>query len=525
MQQTFTGSRTSASISKDQAYTTRVNVNITWTHPGKALYTMTGLQIAFTCANSGYVVYAYHQVDGQATIIGNYSGSGSGAKVIDIKTSAWQGMDSDTVQLRFSRPQSNAQSYSNIRLILTYESVATQSTVVVATAEVGEPQQVTLTNEDATVTHRVRWTYGSVDSGWKTYGAASRSVAWAVPSASVNTLIQANPSSGTIAGTVQVETRTADGATVGTQTKTANLKIPQNASTLPTLTASKTLTHDSAASGSGVACVQGHTTITATATATAKLGASISSIVLRTPETSYTIANGGSKSFVPGKAGSYKLTVTATDSRGLTATWTETITVTACGQPAITGLTAVRTDSQGDEADDGAFVQITATASAAAAFATVSSWAYTLRLAGTSQAVASGTLTDGAGLIGGQLGPDNAYELTVTATDSMGLTATATAAIPSAVYTIHRMAGGKGVAFGQKSIRYGVEVREDWPFRTHGVEVLELIMDMAHPVGSVLMTLDEGFDPNTEWPWTVWRKLDNTALTPAGAVVIWVRAR
>jgi len=86
------------------------------------------------------------------------------------------------------------------------------------------------------------------------------------------------------------------------------------------------------------------------------------------------------------------------------------------------------------------------------------------------------------------------------------------------------MAGGKGVAFGKIAEHKGVEVAETWPLYTHGEEIMELIVNAAHPVNSTLSTLDVRFDPRAEWPWTYWNLLSQVASTnPSYTTYTWVR--
>ena len=190
--------------------------------------------------------------------------------------------------------------------------------------------------------------------------------------------------------------------------------------------------------------------------------------------------------------------------------------MTACPVPAITGLEVIRCTDNGTESDEGAYVSISATASL-----TIVSWAYSITRTGSSTVVASGSLTgstasSAAGIVGGSLDKDIGYTVTITATDSLGQTASASADIGTALYTLHRMAGGKGIAFGQIARKYGVEVTADWPFYTHGSEIMELLLDAAHPVGSIIQTLDDSFDPNELWPWTRWGRLTDVFLLAAG---------
>ncbi|MBR6863204.1 MAG: hypothetical protein IKM73_17990, partial [Acidaminococcaceae bacterium] len=76
---------------------------------------------------------------------------------------------------------------------------------------------------------------------------------------------------------------------------------------------------------------------------------------------------------------------------------------------------------------------------------------------------------------------------------------------------------GTGIAFGKVCENDGaVEVRQDWDFYTHGQEIEHLLLDFAHPVGSVIESLSSTFNPNTLWPWTTWRQLTDVFLFAAG---------
>lgn len=94
-----------------------------------------------------------------------------------------------------------------------------------------------------------------------------------------------------------------------------------------------------------------------------------------------------------------------------------------------------------------------------------------------------------------------------------GLTAQIEVNVSTSIFTIYRMAGGKGVAFGTVSSRFGVEVAEAWPFYTHGEEIQELVMNMAHPVGSILSQIRSDLNPNTLWPWTQWAQLSDETIS------------
>ena len=527
MAQTVTNaSPASITIPYATSSSTYSNSSVSWSKPG-AVYKMTALQLAFTTASSGYYVYVMHTVNGSSVGIGTYSSSAAaGEQLITLPENCWKDADGDSLTLRFRRPASNAQTYSSIRLIVTYESTAIASTAAAMDAVAGDPQTVNITNTDSTVCHVVTWQYGSVSgsaftsqvsSGAQTFGAATRSPAWAVPSASLSALYSANPGRTTIPGRITVETFS-EATSLGSVTVESELTIPNDNSTKPTLSVSMSAAQDAIGESAAVDSdyIQNHTTLSVTPTAAGQAGASVASIRIETPDGAIAATSGTASSFLLRTAGSYPVTVTATDSRGYTSVWATTLTVAECAAPVITALTAVRCDQNGTANDEGAYVSVAAAASVTS-LADVDGWTYQLRQTGSSTVLEEDTLPGGADVIGGELDTDSTYIVTVTVTDTLGQTATASENIGSAIYTIHRMAGGKGVAFGKVSDKYGVEVSEEWPLYTHGMEIMQLIVDMAHPVGSVIQTADASWNPNVVWPWTTWVLLKDVFLRASGS--------
>lgn len=233
----------------------------------------------------------------------------------------------------------------------------------------------------------------------------------------------------------------------------------------------------------------------------------------------------------------YTIVTTVTDSRGFTRSETHTIIVEACGYPAVTVLSAERCDILGNLTDEGTFIFVNAEATVARA--ATGNIVYTVALqevngaslptglpndilpsttisGGGLRTEAHGILTGGDGAAGA-INIEKSYLVTLTITDGLGQVTTVSITVGSAIYTIHRMAGGKGVAFGAVSTKFGVEVTESWPFYTHGKEIERLILDMAYPVGSVLQTFDAEFNPNEKWNWSLWTKLDGVFLYASDA--------
>lgn len=107
---------------------------------------------------------------------------------------------------------SAAKHIRNIVLTIEYQAIVSPSSVTVERVDVGEQQVVTLENEWADACHKVQWKFLSgqtvvLQSEEFTLDAATRSVSWGVPSASIPTVCAlAASDSTTITGIVSVKT-------------------------------------------------------------------------------------------------------------------------------------------------------------------------------------------------------------------------------------------------------------------------------------------------------------------------------
>ena len=356
----------------------------------------------------------------------------------------------------------------------------------------------------------------AISSGPIQFGAATRSPSWAVPSASLTSLYNLCGDRSTIPTCVYVETLVSGNYTLGINKATGYyLSIPQNETTLPEVTIGLTTTQDPIGEDSGEDYLQYHTTLNVTPNGVAKNGASIVSAAIVTPDGTFNGSNGVATNIVVKSYGSYPLQVSVVDSRGFTAsaTYSPEIVVTPYSPPVITALSVERCLESGRPDDEGGYISVEA-----AANKTVVTWNYTITQTGHTTIVEQGNLgSDGTAIIGGAtLDKDIGYTVTVTAVCEYSQRVSASANVATSLYTIHRMAGGKGVAFGKVSNRYGVEVSEEWPFYTHGKEIQELLVEFSHPVGSIIQTISDSFDPNALWPWTHWSKLEDVFLFGAG---------
>lgn len=395
---------------------------------------------------------------------------------------------------------------------------------------VGAEQTVTLSNDSlGSLSHKVTWAYGSV-TGTVNASTGKPTVSWAVPSDKVETVCALSPDSRTVSGTVTVNTYLpgdGDSVLIGTTATTARLTIPDDTDTKPTISGTITAAKSSDAPNTNT-LLQRFTDVTLTnISATARYGASVPSSAYR-----LVVRNNGSEVFstditsgttvfdhVAWPAGTNTVAVVVTDSRGISNEKTLDVALTAYTLPAITDIDVARYSLSKDALDDeGDAFQVTVSAvfdTNAGAGATP----YAAVVKQGSTQIATATNSNNVFVVGDTshtTSPEETYSIEVTVTDGYGKQTTQTTEIGTSVYTIYRLAGGKGVSFGKAADKYGVEVNEDWPFYTHGQEIQRMLLDYAHPVGSVLETLDEEFDPNEQWPWTKWGKLEDVFLLASG---------
>lgn len=465
-----------------------------------------------------------------------YSCTANETVIYNLPASQWSGKttfasggDSE-LRVRFHKAQNNGLNhlYSDIELILDLDPIVSVSSATVATVEVGQPQTVTITNAVTTSYHKVSWTYGSVSSGEVTVDAANRTPTWSVPSDKIATVCAlAGGNDTSIQGTVIVKTYSHDGTLIGTTQVTSYLTMTA-AQGAPTITAALANIYASNAptsiSTSGK-YVQNYTYVRVTPVVHTQYNATAGTVTITTPDGRAITNSGASKDILLLSSGdNYEITLTSTDSRGFTASATYSIAVVSCARPIFTLAEAKRCKSGGTESDEGTYIKASANVivSSYAADAGSTTIAVSVSEVGSSSVRASQSYT-GNSITNRILGssnlpfePEKNYAVTFTATDALGLSTSVVTTIGTALYIIHRMAGGHGVAFGKVSELAGTEVAPEWLFYTHGQEIEQLIMDISHPVGSIIQTMDAAFDPNTAWPWTLWGRIEGRFLWAAG---------
>jgi len=174
-----------------------------------------------------------------------------------------------------------------------------------------------------------------------------------------------NKQTGTM--TVELYTYSDSGATtqVGdASSKTFTVTVPANDSTKPAVTMELAPVSSLPAAFAGL-YIQGKSKVKATLTAEGKYGASISSYGMTVDGTTYGSAAGYTSGYLA-SYGTFTVTGTAEDSRGITGTTTEEISVIPYGKPQIlpapgeSEVIAARCDADGNFTDSGTYLKIKA---------------------------------------------------------------------------------------------------------------------------------------------------------------------
>lgn len=221
----------------------------------------------------------------------------------------------------------------------------------------GTAQNISISSKVSSYRHRLTYKIGSLTGTILDKTSSATSANWN-PAYS---LAAANTSGTSLSGTLTLETYTSSGAKdpIGSVSKSITLKIPDNASTRPSVSA--VLTPVSSLTGSLASqYVQGVSKVQATITANGKYDASIASMSMSVDGKSY----GSSAAYTSGylaNYGSCKITVTATDTRGRSASASYTISVLPYNRPTANVTQCARCKSEGTLNDSGTFLRVTAT--------------------------------------------------------------------------------------------------------------------------------------------------------------------
>ena len=151
------------------------------------------------------------------------------------------------------------------------------------------------------------------------------------------------------------------------------------------------------------------------------------------------------------QSGSLTATVTVTDSRGRTGSKTATVTFTPYSAPKFTQCRSERCNALGDDDNDGMYFKSTTTVEYSS-YGAHNEVTMQMKYKKTDE-VLFGTpvdLTPGINVCGGDLNTEFSYDVVYTVSDQFR-TVSYNDYVSTAVYLMHFLHGGRGVAFGQKA--------------------------------------------------------------------------
>lgn len=301
----------------------------------------------------------------------------------------------------------------------TLDTIPRKSTLSVANGTLGTAQTLTVTRKSTSFTHTITYTCGSA-SGTIATKSSSTSISFTPPLS----LAAQNTTGTSVSITYKIETF--NGSTsVGSNTYTKTYSIPS--SVVPTV--SFTLTDGAGYLSTYGGYVQGKSTFKIEITASGSQGSTIKEYSTTADGKTYTTASVTSSAIV-GK-GTMTITVKVTDSRGRTATSSQTVTVLEYESPKITSFKAERCDSAGKASNSGAYLKITFSATITS-LNSKNSAIYVLHYkksaetaysyAALTNYTGSYTVTDGTYIIAADTG--SSYDLLLEATDNFSTTKT-----------------------------------------------------------------------------------------------------
>ena len=333
----------------------------------------------------------------------------------------------------------------------------TASSISAGAGTFGSPIPITLSNSVSGVTNTVTVRCGGITKTLATKSAASN-FTW---TPSLSEYGPAIPDAGSAQATITATTFYGS-AEWGSRTRTVTVRFPDEAG--PVISAAELSCDNGGTAAEGLpVCVQGHSKARASITAAGQYGASVSSYALSVGGTTVSGAAAVQTSAPLPVSGSLTATLTVTDSRGLSASVTRSLTVEPYAQPSLTGVSLIRADQTGAPAEDGTWLRACATGIIAPLDGHN---AMTMTVANSTRGGSYGAETpmqSGTPQLVGGLNADLTYTARITLTDALGGSASATGVISSRKWAMKFNADATAVGFGKAPEADRVlEIPADW---------------------------------------------------------------
>lgn len=306
---------------------------------------------------------------------------------------------------------------------MTLTTIPRASTMSFTTSQtMGSTYTFTITTASSSFTHAIAWSFGGTSgTAVSSIAAGTTSVTYSPPIATFAPLCTSATS-----GTMTYTLNTYSGGTlVGSKSYTATLYVPS--SVLPSVTIAS-----SPVNGFNSLYLQGKSSvaIAANGSVASDYSATIKSYTFTVANanntvvaTNTTAANVTTITYTTGilsGSGTHTLTVTITDSRGRSVSAVKYITVTAYSAPVFGTTTAFRCDSGGTSATEGTYVSLTANCTYSAVSGNSLTMTYATKLTTDASYGADASLSNGVTTILSGFAITNAYNIKITATDTVG---------------------------------------------------------------------------------------------------------
>lgn len=230
---------------------------------------------------------------------------------------------------------------------------ATIPTFGATTQTIGSSMTILLNAADSSFHHTVTYSWGPSTGSIAT--KAQTSVSWTIPMSFCNGV--PNGTQGTLF--VTVETFTSNGVSLGTSTRSTQCNVP--ASVVPTISAITLSDSGNHVPSSWGVYVQYKSKLHVSVSASGAYSSRVVSYSIKA--LGKTISSNDSDVGIINTSGNIPVEVTVTDSRGRTATATQSITVISYIDPVIEHFTVERANNTGALTDNGTYAKITLKAS------------------------------------------------------------------------------------------------------------------------------------------------------------------
>ncbi len=421
---------------------------------------------------------------------------------------------------------------TQISKTVTLDTIKRASTITsVAPVTLGNACSIKWTPNSATFWYKLKFSIGSweytTEALHPNKTSAYTYTGYTLPLEIAEQITNASQSAMTVTLTTYLDSNCTN--SIGSNSQTFNLTVPDNADTQPTVTME--LTAESPFEG---LYVQGLSKVQAKLNAEGKLGARIESYSVNVEGSDYKepyLSN------TLQKEGPTKIIGYAKDSRGITGSVQQDIEVLPYYIPKLTNVEVCRCTYYGEPADNGEYLKIKATRDYAPVMLggkqhNFCSIQYQYKAENAENYIgpftilasdaADDTVTTPA-LLNATFYKDIAYSVQIIAVDTVGRTATATVFIPSEYVFRHKPAGGRALGLGgycdpganeMLDVHWNQRVRKnltvDGEFTVGGKQLLDLI----YPVGSIYMSVSD-CDPALLFGGT-WERLKDRFLLAAG---------